>query len=176
MRIKCGLLLLRFRGVALDGVWIGELDSLTTYINYSALQVITALSLISTLYQSLAHAKSFQSSLVSKVEILQLSALTSLLSDEYPATELLLTVKSTTAPSLLSLPCRAWFNCQPSTEIFHSSTNYFTSVHSTELHSVRVSQSQSYFATGDLPPISSSWSQVPWNPRSIFFSTEHLWL
>jgi hypothetical protein len=26
-------------------------------------------------------------------------------------------------------------------------------------------QSQSYFTTGGLPPISSSWSQTPWNPR-----------
>jgi hypothetical protein len=38
-----------------------------------------------------------------------------LLSDEYPATELLSTVNSTIAPSLLTLPCRARLNCQPST-------------------------------------------------------------
>jgi hypothetical protein len=32
------------------------------------------------------------------------------------------------------------------------------------------SQSQSYFTTGGLPPISLSWRQVPWDPRpAIFF-------
>jgi hypothetical protein len=49
------------------------------------------------------------------LEILQLPALMSLLLGEYPATELLSTVKSTAALSLLSLPCRARRNCQPST-------------------------------------------------------------
>jgi hypothetical protein len=37
------------------------------------------------------------------------------------------------------------------------------------------SQSQSYFTTGGLPPISSSWRQAPWGPRpEFFFSTELL--
>jgi hypothetical protein len=31
------------------------------------------------------------------------------------------------------------------------------------------SQSKSYFTTGGLPPISSSWRQAPWDPRSEFF-------
>jgi hypothetical protein len=48
------------------------------------------------------------------VEILQLPAPTSLLSGEYPATELLSTVNSIIAQSVLSLPCRARLNCQPS--------------------------------------------------------------
>jgi hypothetical protein len=39
------------------GVWTGELDLLTTCTHHSELQVITALSVISTLYTSL-HAKS----------------------------------------------------------------------------------------------------------------------
>jgi hypothetical protein len=43
--------------VAIDGVWIGELDLLTTCTHHSELQVITTLSLISTIYYSL-HAKS----------------------------------------------------------------------------------------------------------------------
>jgi hypothetical protein len=30
-------------------------------------------------------------------------------------------------------------------------------------------QSHSYFTTGGLPPISSSWRQAPWDPRSVFF-------
>jgi hypothetical protein len=46
-----------YRGASIDGVWIGELDLLTTCTHHSELQVITALSLISTLYKSL-HAKS----------------------------------------------------------------------------------------------------------------------
>jgi hypothetical protein len=40
------------------------MDVLTTYTHHSELQVITALSLITTLYESLAHAKYFQSALV----------------------------------------------------------------------------------------------------------------
>jgi hypothetical protein len=35
-------------------------------------------------------------------------------------------------------------------------------------------QSQSYFATGGLPPICSSWRQSPWDSRPVFFLTEHL--
>jgi hypothetical protein len=36
-------------------------------------------------------------------------------------------------------------------------------------------QSQNYFTTGGLPPISLSWHQAPWDPRpQIFFSTESL--
>jgi hypothetical protein len=31
------------------------------------------------------------------------------------------------------------------------------------------SQSQSYFTTGGLPPISSTWRQAPWDPRPDFF-------
>jgi hypothetical protein len=36
------------------------------------------------------------------------------------------------------------------------------------------SQSQIYFTTGGLPPISSSWCQAPWDLRPEFFSTELL--
>jgi hypothetical protein len=46
--------------VTIDGIWIGELDFLTTYTHHSELYVITELSLISTLYKSL-HVKSFRS-------------------------------------------------------------------------------------------------------------------
>jgi hypothetical protein len=90
------------------------------------------------------------------MEILQLPALKSLLLGEYPTTELLSTVKSTIATSLLSLPCRARLNCQPSnnwvpgwrpfhtnllvfssqadltTELSHSPNTYFT--HFTQLN------------------------------------------
>jgi hypothetical protein len=31
-------------------------------------------------------------------------------------------------------------------------------------------QSQSYFMTGSLPPISSSWRQAPWDQQPVFFS------
>jgi hypothetical protein len=37
------------------------------------------------------------------------------------------------------------------------------------LESVRVSQSQSYFTTGGLPSISSSWGRTPWYSRPEFF-------
>jgi hypothetical protein len=61
------------------------------------------------------------------VEILQLTALTSLLSVEYPTSELVtLTVNSTIAPSLLSLPSELDLNCQTSTELAHSPTNHCT--------------------------------------------------
>jgi hypothetical protein len=50
------------------------------------------------------------------MEILQLLSLTSPMSGEYPATELLSTVNSTIAPSLSSLARRTRLNCQPSTE------------------------------------------------------------
>jgi hypothetical protein len=41
---------------------------------------------------------------------------------------------------------------------------------SLRVHISSSSQCQSYFMTGDLPPISSSWWQAPWDPRSVFFS------
>jgi hypothetical protein len=50
------LILSQFRGVTIDGVSIGELDLLTICTRHSELQVIRALSLISTLYKSL-HTK-----------------------------------------------------------------------------------------------------------------------
>jgi hypothetical protein len=37
-----------------------------------------------------------------------------------------------------------------------------------------ISQGQSYFTTGGLPPISSSWCQAPWDSRPEIFSTEPL--
>jgi hypothetical protein len=70
----------RFMYVTIDVVWIGELGLFTTYTHHSKLPVITALSLISTLYKSLAHTKSSHSLAVSwqrilTVEIFQLPAL-----------------------------------------------------------------------------------------------------
>jgi hypothetical protein len=111
---------------------------LTTYSHHSELQVITALSQISTINRSPQHSLSdfpaccqFNSRFLAtllKVEILQLPALTSLLPGEYPATELLSTVNPSISTSLLSLPCRARLNCQLSTELSHLPTNYFTSL------------------------------------------------
>jgi hypothetical protein len=37
-------------------------------------------------------------------------------------------------------------------------------------------RSQSYFTTGGLPPISSSWHQAPWDPRPDFFFRLNSWL
>jgi hypothetical protein len=53
-----------FRGVTADGVCVGDLDFLTTGTHHSELQVITALSLISTLYKSPQHPLSLFSSLL----------------------------------------------------------------------------------------------------------------
>jgi hypothetical protein len=71
------------------------MDLLTTYTHHSELQVITALSLISTLYKSLAHAKSSQAAFTRRFLAANFnngdssaSVLTSLLSGEYPTTEL----------------------------------------------------------------------------------------
>jgi hypothetical protein len=44
--------------VTVDGGWIVELNLLTTCAHHSKLEVITVLSLISTIYKSLAHAMS----------------------------------------------------------------------------------------------------------------------
>jgi hypothetical protein len=95
---------------------------LNTYTHDSELQGITALSLISILYKSLAHAKSSQFTFSSRFIVTDPnsgdspgSVLTSLLSGEYPATELPTTDNSTRAPSLFSLPWRAQLNCQTST-------------------------------------------------------------
>jgi hypothetical protein len=75
------LLLSRFKGVTVDGVWIGE----WTCTYHSELQVITALLLISTFYKSPQHSLSLFQPAVSKpvlawqllltAEILQLPAL-----------------------------------------------------------------------------------------------------
>jgi hypothetical protein len=53
--------------------------------------------------------------------------------------------------------------------------SHFSQLHLSK-HSANRGQSQSYFTTGGLPPISSSWCQAPWDPGPVFFSSEHLWL
>jgi hypothetical protein len=105
------------------------------------LHVITDPLLIFTLYNSPQHPLSLFPASNSRslataltVKVLQLPGLTSLLSGEYLASELLSTVSSTIAPSLLGLSCRARLNYQPSTELSHSPTNYFTSFHFTSLN------------------------------------------
>jgi hypothetical protein len=55
------LILSQFRGVTIDEIWISELDLLTICTHHLELQVITALSLTSTLYKSLDTNKSFPS-------------------------------------------------------------------------------------------------------------------
>jgi hypothetical protein len=37
-----------------------------------------------------------------------------------------------------------------------------------------VSQSQTYFMTGSLPSVSSSWQQAPWDSRPVIFLSEYL--
>jgi hypothetical protein len=87
------------------------MDLLTTYTHDWELQVITKLSLISSLYKSLYAKSSLVCSVFTSrclvtnhnIEDSSASVFTSLLSGEYPTTE---------APSLLSLPCRTqlWTN------------------------------------------------------------------
>jgi hypothetical protein len=101
-------------GVTIDGVWIGEWiywPLIHTTRNHKHL---TAISLSSTLHKSPQHLLSFFQPAVSwptvpwqrllTVEIFQLHALRS--SVTAARVELLSTINSTVAPSLLSLPCR----------------------------------------------------------------------
>jgi hypothetical protein len=124
----------------IDEVWTGDwiywhtCHTTWTASNYSAVtdlhnsQVTTASAKP---FSSLLSSTAVPQQRLLTVEILQLPALTSLLSSEYPITELLSTVNSTTAPSLLSIPCR---DANPQLDsLTHQPT---TSLHSTELHSV----------------------------------------
>jgi hypothetical protein len=95
----------RFWGVTIDGVCTGELDLLTTCIHHSELQVITVLSLISTIKFSqfftrrfLAMASNRGDSSASRAQVL----VTVICAELNP-----------THSSLLSLPCRAQLNCHP---------------------------------------------------------------
>jgi hypothetical protein len=100
--------------------WIGFIDHLYTPLG------TTAPLLISTIHRAPQHplrifSQPVVSTIVSsqrllRVKILQLPRLTSSLSGEYSTIDLLSTVNSTIAPSLLSLPCRARLNCQTSTK------------------------------------------------------------
>jgi hypothetical protein len=80
-----------------------SVDLLTTYMRHSELQVIIELSLFHTIYRSLEHTKSSHSAFTHRFLITDLnnggpsySVFTSLLTGEYPTTEL----------TLHSLPCR----------------------------------------------------------------------
>jgi hypothetical protein len=55
--------------------------------------------------------------------------------------------------------------------VFISSRNRMTQLYPQVLGS---SESQSYFTTGGLPPISLSWRQAPWGSRQRFFPTSRL--
>jgi hypothetical protein len=146
--------------VTIDGVWIGELDLLTSCTHNSKPQVITAFSLIYTIYKSPQHPLSlFPARCVFNSRSLATASISGYFSASHdqvlpvqriPLKWTLSIMNSTIAPSHLSLPCRAWLSCQPSTELTHQPT---TSVHFTQLNCI---QSQSYFTTGSLPSIGSS--------------------
>jgi hypothetical protein len=97
------------------------MDLLTTYTHDLELQAITALSLIYTLYKSPQHPLSFFQPAASSpafpwqrlltMEILQFHAPSFIFTAS--RVELLLTINSTIAPSLFSLPCRAQLNWAP---------------------------------------------------------------
>jgi hypothetical protein len=87
----------------------GSIDHLNTHFE---LRVFTAPSLISTIHKSL-HSKYSQSSLVSWQRLLTVVTLPFVTADR---AELLSTVNSTIAPSLLSLPSTPQLNCQTTPE------------------------------------------------------------
>jgi hypothetical protein len=146
------------------------MDLLTTCLHHSELPVITALSLISILYKWRQHPISlFQPTVFSTavlwqrnltVEFLQLPTLTSLLSGEYPATE------------LFSWPPDFQLSTEQDRHLFSATLPELNSSANPQLTQ---SQSQNYFTTGGLPPTNLSWRQAPWDTRPvIFFPTEHL--
>jgi hypothetical protein len=161
MKLITTLILSLFRSVTVDGVWIGY----WFLWHNSELQVITAPPMSSTFYSSLQYPLSiFQLSVSSTavpwqrlltVEIFHLAALRSSCHSCQCRTLVnslnwqLPTINSTIAPSLLSLTCRAQLStANPQLSII-----------------LLQSQSNSYFTTGSLPPISSSWHQAPWDSR-----------
>jgi hypothetical protein len=96
-------------------VW--RMDLLTTYTYHWELQVITTLSLISTIYKTPAHAECCPhqpcpGNGLLTAEILQLSVLRSSCHSCPCRTQL----NSTIAPYLLNLPYRAQLNCQTWTD------------------------------------------------------------
>jgi hypothetical protein len=94
---------------------------------------ITALSLITTLYKSSHHPPSlFQSAvLTSRCLVTASNDGGSWASgvQESAHAELISTANSTIAPSLLSLPCRAQLNCQPSTNLIAPILFFITTSH-----------------------------------------------
>jgi hypothetical protein len=118
------LILSRFRYVTIDEVWIGQLNLFTTCIHRSELHVITALSIISTSNTSLQHPLSLPPDCC----VFNSCSLAMASNNGYSSASsahvvtvrrifcnwTLSTVNWTTAPSLLSLPCTAQLNCQPS--------------------------------------------------------------
>jgi hypothetical protein len=103
-------ILSRFRGCDYRRGMDWRMGLLNSYTHHSELQVITALSLISTIHISL-HTKSSQSSLVSWQRLLTMEIIFFVTAAR---AKLLSAVNSTTAPSLLSLPCRAQLHCETS--------------------------------------------------------------
>jgi hypothetical protein len=135
-------------------MWFGLANGLlTTYIHHSELQVLTVLSLISTLYKSQQHPLSlFQPAVFTSRSLATASfnGDSSASRDHVVAvqriTELLSAVNSTIALSFLSLPCRAQLNCQPSTELpTHQPT---TSLHFTQLNCTQPAWGPYYIASG----------------------------
>jgi hypothetical protein len=123
--------------VTIDGVWISEY-LLTTYTHHSELQVITALSLISTLYKSLReHAKPFPACSVFKGHSLATASSSGRSSASRSQ------ILSSEPKSALNLLGQSQRQSQ--------------------------SQSRSYFTTGGLPPISSSWRQTSWDSRPVIY-------
>jgi hypothetical protein len=121
------------------------MDLLTTYTHHSDLQIITALSLISTIHRLPQHLLSlFHTAVITSHYLATTSksgdssaSRIQILSSQPPSQN---ASKLNTDYSKISSqpPLRAQLNCQPSTELSHSPT---TSLHSTELHSAGLGSS-----------------------------------
>jgi hypothetical protein len=108
------------------------MDLLTTSAHHSELQIITALSLSSTIHKSL-HVKSSPECIVFKSRFLgtasnsgdSSASRAQVVLAQLPVQDSCQLSNPAIAPPLLSLPCGAQLNCQPSS---------FTSLHFTSLH------------------------------------------
>jgi hypothetical protein len=163
----------RFRGVTIDGVWTGYWIYWQTCTHQSEIQVITALSLSSTIHRSPHHPLSlFPACRVFNSRFLATASRAHVVTIRRISRNWTL-VNSTIAPSLLSLECRAQLNCQPSTNSFTNQLLHFTSLSWTANWQPNCSELESELLY-DWRFTSQSCSQAPWDSRPEFFSTESL--
>jgi hypothetical protein len=134
--------------------WI--LHILTTLTHDSELHVITALPLISTLYKTLRHAKSSQSSLVISRQRIYNS-----LTVSYSTHKIFFPQPNSFLHDWTANP--RYLSYLPTANCLVAISSQLPSTASSQLtlsQSQSQSQSQIYFTTGGLPPVSSSWRKA----------------